>query len=72
MTKKIEILNCQECNRFLRICQIQKKKINPNTEFRILTYFCNYCKLTYFIFKVMNSNHKNYELKPIKNIKRRL
>ncbi len=45
---------CDDCNRKLKICQIQRKRIDTCREFAIFTYYCQKCKLTYFIFKFIN------------------
>lgn len=49
-------INCQECKRKLKICQIQRKRISRHLDFAILTYYCQKCKLTYYIFKFVNKN----------------
>jgi len=54
---------CRDCNRSLRICQIQKKKINNSLEFVVFTYYCSFCKLTYYVFKFINKKRKGDENK---------
>lgn len=49
-------IKCDNCNRKLKIAQIQRKDINQCLEFAVFTYYCRKCKLTYFIFKFINKN----------------
>lgn len=48
------IFGCPECNRELRICRIQRKRISNCEVFTVYTYYCKHCKLTYFIFRFFN------------------
>jgi hypothetical protein len=54
VTFNYKAITCSECNRKLKICRIQRKKNDNCREFAIFTFYCNRCKLTYFIFKFMN------------------
>jgi len=49
-------IKCEECDKKLKICQIQRKHINRCVNFVIFTYYCQKCKLTYFIFKFINND----------------
>lgn len=49
-----QFIKCRDCGKVLRICQIQRKRIDNCREFVVFTYYCRKCKLTYFIFKFIN------------------
>ena len=49
-------IKCTDCNRKLKIAQIQRKNINLCVDFACFSYYCWKCKLTYFIFKFINKN----------------
>ena len=49
---------CVSCKRYLRISQIQRKRINQFKTFNIFIFYCRKCDLYYIIFKFMNDNEK--------------
>lgn len=51
-------IKCEECNRKLRIAQIQRKHINQCTDFAIFIYYCQKCDLTYIIFKLVDKKRR--------------
>ena len=51
-----EQINCQECERKLKIYQIQRKNINRCVDFAIFTYYCFKCRATVFVFKFIKKN----------------
>ena len=51
-------IDCSECNQSLKVYRIQRKKINRNMDFVILSYYCRHCDLTYLIFKTIQRHIK--------------
>ena len=51
-------MECNECNQSLKVCRIQRKGINRNMDFVILSYYCRHCDLTYLIFKTIQKHIK--------------
>jgi len=49
-------IKCSECKQSLKVCRIQRKRINRNMDFVVLSYYCRHCDLTYLIFKTIQKN----------------
>ena len=47
-------IDCEKCNRKLKIAQIQRKNINQCLDFAIFIYYCFKCRTTIYIFKFIN------------------
>lgn len=46
-------ISCSECEQILKVCRIQRRRINRNMDFVLLSYYCRHCDLTYLIFKTI-------------------
>lgn len=46
---------CQNCQRKLRVSQIQLKQINKFQTFNIFIFYCRICDMYYLIFRIINS-----------------
>ena len=48
---------CTSCQRYLRISQIQRKRVNEILTFNIFVFYCRKCDMYYIVFKFMNDNN---------------
>ena len=64
-TKKKELLfhTCSNCQKTLKVSQIQIKRINKDLSFNVFVFYCRKCDLYYIIFKFDNSNKKRSDEK---------
>lgn len=53
-----QFIKCRDCGKVLEICQIQRKNISNCREFAVFTYYCQKCKLTYYIFNFINKEEE--------------
>ncbi|MFW9877937.1 MAG: hypothetical protein ACFFG0_33055 [Candidatus Thorarchaeota archaeon] len=60
-TKDKSPFQCEQCHRRLRICKVIKKQINKLQKFAIYVHYCNKCKLTYYVFKVIKKRGLKYD-----------
>lgn len=51
-------IKCNNCNRKLKIAQIQRKHINLCIDFAVFIYYCFKCCATIYIFKFINKGVK--------------
>ncbi|MFW9971146.1 MAG: hypothetical protein ACFFDF_13205 [Candidatus Odinarchaeota archaeon] len=59
--KVIKPFECEQCGRKLRVCNKYLKKMNELQDFGVYTYYCNICKLTYYVFKIINKRGMKYD-----------
>ena len=48
---------CDSCQRYIKISQIQRKRVNEILTFNILIFYCRKCDMYYIVFKFMNDNN---------------
>ena len=48
---------CDSCQRYIKISQIQQKRVNKSLTFNILIFYCRKCDVYYIVFKFMNDNN---------------
>ena len=51
-------IKCSECEQSLKVCRIQRKRINRNMDFVVFTHYCRRCNLTYLSFKTIQNRIK--------------